>query len=147
MNFEPEMFLENAVKEKDVRKIKVALSTYITKDPGNHDGEIQKALEYVKKNYGEVWEVHDNRKEEPKENWNIEYMGLLQSDLMNNFSKERFNHILEVGQALYPRNQSRKAEIRRETNRKDGDALGKYLVSAALGIVAVGIAIHFIIRK
>ncbi len=101
MNFTPQTFLIEAIEGKNLLSIRVALNTYITKDLGGKDEEILNAAKYIEENYGDIWQQHDNREKELKENWDTTYLGLIQSDLMNNFSKERLNHILEVGSFIY----------------------------------------------
>ena len=167
-DFKPELFLIDALKEKNIRNIRVALSTYITKDAGDEDGEISNAVKYAENNYSEdIWQVHDNREQESKDNWNTAYLGLLQSDLMHNFSQERFNHILEVGKFVYPKksktiskdhNNTRDSEpspTRPSTTGKQNsrqrisvvkkkDPMGKYLIPA--GAIVVGMISYLILK-
>lgn len=103
MNFEPKEYLVDSVKSEDVIKIKVALSEYIRMHSGNRR-EIEAALNYVKKEvpYINLMETHDGITFKSKGEWNKEYVWELISDLMENFSRERLQHILEVGEYLNP---------------------------------------------
>lgn len=101
MNFKPKNFLKRDVEKGDVLDAKVAITNYIQEDPANREA-IQGALKYVQENMPEFeMEAHDNRKFKPSSEWDDEYFGLLISDLMDNFSYKRFDHILQVGESLY----------------------------------------------
>ncbi|HFJ9247922.1 hypothetical protein FO499_12110 [Bacillus anthracis] len=97
--FKPQNFLVEAVSSKELKKIRVALSTYLSKNPTDEGNEVTNALKYVQQNFnGDLWEVQDERAlEQDSSKWTKDYLGYLKSDLRNNFSKERFNHIIEVG--------------------------------------------------
>ncbi|GAB6615719.1 MULTISPECIES: hypothetical protein [Bacillus] len=106
--FNPQAFLVEAVSSGELKRIRVALSTYLTKNPTNDGGEITNALNYVQKNFNEeLWEMQDERKlEKDASKWTKAYLADLKSDLRNNFSKERFNHILEVGKVVHQKKKS-----------------------------------------
>lgn len=106
MEFKPLSYLEDAVKSKNPEDIRSALISYIKKCLGDTE-EIMDALNYVKKSlseeeYKSIWEEYDGLTLElDKNNWNKDYFALVEVDLSYNFSKERFNHILEVGRYVY----------------------------------------------
>lgn len=100
--FKPQDFLVTSVASGELKKIRVALSTYLSKNPTNEDEEITNVLNYVQQNFdGNLWEVKDERVlEQDSSKWTKDYLAYLKSDLRNNFSKERFDHIIEVGKVV-----------------------------------------------
>ncbi|MGH0667248.1 hypothetical protein [Bacillus paranthracis] len=106
--FKPQNFLVEAVSSKELKKIRVALSTYLSKNPTDEGNEVTNALKYVQQNFnGDLWEVQDERAlEQDSSKWTKDYLGYLKSDLRNNFSKERFNHIIEVGKIARKKKQN-----------------------------------------
>lgn len=103
----PQQFLIEAVEQNDLKKIRAALSTYLSKNPTNDNKEVTYAVAYVNQHFqGDLWDTHDNRPfEENLSNWSKDYLAGLKSDLRNNFSKQRFDHILLVGQEIYKKKQ------------------------------------------
>ena len=60
--FKPQNFLVEAVSSKDLKKIRVALSTYLSKNPTDEGNEVTNVLKYVQQNFnGDLWEVQDER--------------------------------------------------------------------------------------
>lgn len=106
MEFKPLSYLEDAVKSKNIKDIRRSLRSYIKKCLGDTN-EIMDALNYVKKSLSEeeyklIWEEYDGIiLEFDKNKWNKDYFAAVEVDLSDNFSKERFNHILEVGRYVY----------------------------------------------
>lgn len=106
MEFKPLSYLEDAVKSKNQKDIRIGLLSYIKKCLGDTE-EIKNALNYVKSSlneeeYKSIWEEYDGIKlEDDKNKWNKYYFASVEVDLSDNFSKERFNHILEVGRYVY----------------------------------------------
>ena len=106
MEFKPLSYLEDAVKSKNIKDIRRSLRSYIKKCLGDTE-EIKDALNYVKmslseEEYKSIWEEYDGIKlEDDKNKWNKYYFASVEVDLSDNFSKERFNHILEVGRYVY----------------------------------------------
>jgi len=100
--FKPQNFLVEAVSSKDLKKIRVALSAYLSKNPTDEGNEVTNVLNYVQQNFnGDLWEMQDERAlEQDSSKWTKDYLGYLKSDLRNNFSKERFDHIIEVGKIV-----------------------------------------------
>lgn len=114
MSFKPETFLQDAVSSKDVEAVKGAICGYIDMDAGNTE-RIKNALNYVEQNGINIWQNHEEiEKIKPKTEWNLDYLALIQADLMYNFSKERMNLILEIGKHIYPRtmNSSNKSKTK-----------------------------------
>lgn len=106
MSFKPLSYLEDAVKSKDIKDIRIAILSYIKKCLGDTK-EIKDAINYIKSSltdteYNNIWEEHDGLDlDMNKNNWNKNYFSTLEVELSDNFSKERFNHILEVGKYVY----------------------------------------------
>lgn len=106
MTFKPLSYLEEEVKNKNIKGIRRSISSYIKKCLGNTD-EIRQAVNYIEKSltqseFDSIWEEYDGLKlDRDKNNWNKSYFASLQGDLRYNFSKERFEHILEVGRYVY----------------------------------------------
>lgn len=103
----PQQFLIDAVEQNDLKKIRAALSTYLSKNPTNENKEVTDAVAYVNQHFqGGLWDAPDDRPfEENPSNWSKDYFAGLKSDLRNNFSKQRFVHILSVGQEIYKKKQ------------------------------------------
>jgi hypothetical protein len=104
MTFKPMSVLEEAIKVKSIEDIRSAISTYLVTDPTDQRNEIKSAVSLVEQTeIPEVWQEHDGRNFKEKTEWDKAYFGLLQAQLMNNFSKERFAHAKEVGKYVYGR--------------------------------------------
>lgn len=105
MSFKPLDFLKVAVESRNISNIRAAISSYITKNPGNKDMELNEVLKYISNNQldSELWEKHVVRSEETqnKDQWSKDYFRLIRSNLRSNFSMNRMKHILEVGEYLY----------------------------------------------
>ena len=106
MTFKPLSYLEEEVKNKNIKGIRRSISSYIKKCLGNTD-EIRQAVNYIEKSltqseFESIWEEYDGLKlDNDKNNWNRSYFASLEVDLTYNFSKKRFEHILEVGRHVY----------------------------------------------
>lgn len=100
--FQPQNFLKNAVESEKLKETRVGLSTYLSKNPTNSDNEVSHALKYSQDKFGsKLWDKYDGRPlEQDTSKWTKDYLGALKSDLRNNFSEERFNHILDVGRQV-----------------------------------------------
>ena len=102
MSFKPEKYFMDAVNSEDIQEIKIAICLYIDKDPADYNGDIKNAINYLDSKGIDIWEEH--KEIEPlrsKDQWDRDYIGLLQSDLMHNFSRKRLECILEVGKYIY----------------------------------------------
>ena len=121
MGFTPLSYLEDAVKNKNTKDIRRSLRSYIKKCLGDTQ-EIMDAVNYVKKSsskeeYDSIWEEYDGLKLEiDKSKWNKDYFALIQGDLRYNFSKERFDHILEVGRYVYGTTKPIKSTLNKNTS-------------------------------
>ncbi|XOJ01573.1 hypothetical protein ACMX2M_07520 [Paenibacillus polymyxa] len=95
--------LADAVREGHVDKARVALSTYLSKNPNNLGNEVMDAANYAEMSLNNLWEEHDGENLlGDRASWTTDYLGLLKSDLRSNFSRERFEFIIEVGKVVRP---------------------------------------------
>ncbi|MFI3211074.1 MAG: hypothetical protein R3Y64_08545 [Peptostreptococcaceae bacterium] len=94
-------YFEEAINTNDDKKIKVAVCCYIDKDPSDRNFELKSIIDFLDENNKDIWEEHIIVEEDrPKDEWDEDYLALLQADLMFNFSKDRLNHIMDVGQVV-----------------------------------------------
>lgn len=102
--FQPQNYLIEAVNNRDIEQVRVALSTYLSKNPTNEHNEVLQAAGYAEGRLSEpLWIKHDGLYiEQDSSKWTTEYLGQLKSDLRYNFSKERFEFIIEVGKKVRP---------------------------------------------
>lgn len=102
--FKPMNFLKNAVESEKLVETRVGLSSYLSGNPANVDNKVSHAVQYSKDKFGDkLWMDHDNlgkSLEQDKSKWTKDYLANLKSDLRENFSEERFNHILDVGRQI-----------------------------------------------
>ena len=116
MSFKPLDFLKVAVESRNISNIRAAISSYITKNPGNKGMELNEVLKYISNNQldSQLWEKHVVRSDETqnKDQWSKDYFRLIRSNLRSNFSMNRMKHILEVGEYLYKDEVEQKKEIR-----------------------------------
>ena len=94
--------LIEAIKEKNPTKVKIILSNNFLKDHTDKDGNIMKEFGFVKKEWPDIIEKHDNKGIiQDIDKWDKIYFTALKVDLMENFSEERFNHTYEVVKYIY----------------------------------------------
>ncbi|MGZ0084916.1 hypothetical protein ACWNXI_04875 [Caldibacillus thermoamylovorans] len=151
-------FLDQAIQEKNIRKIRSAISSYIMADPLDRYGETEKAVRKVEMSGITIWEEHDGREfKHDRSQWNEEYFSLLQAQLMTNFSKERFRHTMEVGKELYkgeleaktPDSTNYSKKINNPTNvktKKHTKSSGKYITTGMV-VVAAAAILYYLIKK
>lgn len=158
MTFQPIQALQKAVESKNIRNIRSAISSYMVSDPTDSRGEIHRAVRHVESNgIKNLWESHDNEQFKNKNEWDKEYYGVLQAELMFNFSKERFNHALEVGRAVYKKapkqnnnNTSErfvtsKWDVKSPSNNRNESDIKKFLpVLIGIGVAAAAVIIYLV---
>lgn len=114
MAFKPLSYLESAVNRKNITDIRIAILSYIKKCLGDTQ-EIKDAINYIRESlstseFNNIWETHNGLSlDNNKMNWDKDYFAAVEVDLSDNFSKERFNHILEVARYVYGTTQSIKS--------------------------------------
>lgn len=154
MIFQPIQALQKAVESKNIRNIRSAISSYMVSDPTDSRGEIHRAIRYVE-NQGikNLWEPHDNEQFKNESEWDKEYYGLLQAELMFNFSKERFNHALKVGKTVYVKKVNNnsgalstpKWDIKNQSNNGQEFDIKKLLpVLIGIGVAAAAVIIYLV---
>lgn len=132
--------LKIALGKKDLIAVKVTLGNFTYQYPAGHD-EIDRAVNYAEARIKDLWQKHDERPFEPREKWDKGYLGLLHSDLMHNFSKERFEHLREVSKKLYDETH-KKTAIQPKPNGGYSDTVRNGSVPGTMrkGIVVIGAA-------
>jgi hypothetical protein len=154
MVFKMASFLETAIEEKNIRKIRSAIGTYIMADPTDRKNEIANGLSKIDQRGLDIWEEHDGRElEADQAKWNKDYFTELQSQLETNFSKKRFNRTLQVGRYVYRDELSRPVGVKprgrndqpvRQESRRD--ISGKYIIAGMVVVAAVA-AIYFVMKN
>ncbi|MCH1640886.1 hypothetical protein MJ257_12290 [Paenibacillus timonensis] len=94
-------YLQEAISKKNYIRIRNELCSIIHKDPIFHTGDFETALQYVKRYIPDVVQVHDNLPFSGREHWDDEYWALVVSELMDNFSMERIEHVKQIGRHLH----------------------------------------------
>lgn len=91
---------KEAVKLGNIRRIRIMMKNSILVDPTFREfKEMANAAASVKG----LYDIHDEKNFElNRENWNSEYVDKQVIQLLNNFSKERIEHIKEVMDYLNP---------------------------------------------
>ncbi|AEH48651.1 hypothetical protein [Parageobacillus thermoglucosidasius] len=150
-------FLDQAIQEKNVRKIRSAIVSYIMADPLDRNNETLKVIDKVKSAGIHIWEEHDGRDfEHDRTKWDKKYFSQLQAQLMTNFSKERFHHTMEVGKEVYKgeltakssdsSNHFSKVNISRNVgSKKNNTSLGKNIV-AGMVVIATAAVLYYLIK-
>lgn len=67
--------------------------------------DITLVLNYILEKVPDLWDEHDKDISNLDGNeWNSEYFSLIKKDLRRNFSKDRFEHYIEIGNFIKQRN-------------------------------------------
>ncbi len=94
--------LEEAIADKDRISVKVHLTSFIDKYPANRDNAIIDAFHFAENCFPNFLDEHEGEKfKTDRLDWDDDYFALLMDDLIDNFSKERFYHTIEVSGHLY----------------------------------------------
>ncbi|MEK4715733.1 hypothetical protein [Sporosarcina sp. FSL K6-5500] len=156
MQFTPDQILKEAISNHNLRHIRSAISSYMVSDPADTRGEIRPAVQYVEQNgIADLWQQHDDRPFKERADWDEAYFGLLQAQLMTNFSEKRFQHTLEVGKNVHgkavPLSQQpfTHTEPDDRKNVKQGNDLGKLtpILIGGIGLLAVAAIIVILMNK
>lgn len=93
---------EDALTKNDTKLARNLLKVYITGDPTDTDKVIENALISLKTSDIVIFDQADNKLLILDKNlWTEEYFVDLQVDLRDNFSEERYRHMLDVGSHVY----------------------------------------------
>lgn len=157
MQFKPIQALQKAVESRNTRNIRSAISSYMVSDPTDSRGEIHRAVRYVESHgIKNLWEPHDNEQFKNKNEWDKGYYGVLQAELMFNFSKARFNHALEVGSTVYskaPKENNNTSETsvplkwdnKSQSNNSNESDIKKFLpILIGIGVAAAAVIIYLV---
>ncbi|MBY0124391.1 hypothetical protein [Bacillus sp. S/N-304-OC-R1] len=147
-------FLQQAIEEGNIRKIRSAIGTEIMSDPTGRSGEINAALRKIESNGINIWESHDGRElDMNRAVWSKEYFTKLQAQLSSNFSKERFDHTLNVGRKAYEEEllkpQLQKGEPKvtvRSSSPQQGGRTGKKGLVIGMVVVVLAIAAMYMLK-
>ncbi|UVI31963.1 hypothetical protein [Paenibacillus spongiae] len=103
----PSDYLQNAVKTRNYIQIYNELCSIIHKDPTFATYELTQAIHYIQgQGVPALIHEHDGRPFAEREQWDKEYWALVISDLMDNFSILRLEHMKEVGRQLFGKPQA-----------------------------------------
>jgi predicted metalloprotease len=95
--------IEEAVKNNDLKTIYSSLYTILLSDPGFSTSKFDDAMKYVKNNEIDGFiQKHNGVIFEAEEKWSEEYWDKVASELIDNFSMERINHLKDISKKLYP---------------------------------------------
>lgn len=97
--------MKNAINSGDLGSIYSGFYVIAHEDPSFSSGKFLETLEYVKglKIEGFI-KVHDGERFKEKSEWTKDYWATLASELVDNFSQERINLLLQVGEFVYAAN-------------------------------------------
>ncbi|QWH39343.1 hypothetical protein EXW53_21680 [Bacillus mycoides] len=134
-----------AVRSKDVERVKIMLKNSLMQDLTFN--QFKKMLDYTLKFLPNIIEEHDGEIFKSKSDWTKQYASAIKSDLVDNFSAERIEHIKEVQRFSYAdSNSNQKASPIPKNDRQPSDESGTNIDSesmvaliAALGVSAASI--------
>jgi|GEM_PF-2039949 len=98
----PSHYLKEAIASRNYIRIHNELCSVIHKDPTFRTTEFADTLRYVERqNLPDVIQGHDGRTFADRGDWTQDYWALVLSELMDNFSRDRLEHIRAVGRHLH----------------------------------------------
>ena len=89
----------DAVKLGDVQSVRIMMKDSLLTDPSFAQFE---KMEEASRSLKGLYEEHDGRDFQDKNNWNDNYMNILMVQILNNFSHERIEHLKQVVNYLRP---------------------------------------------
>jgi hypothetical protein len=90
------------VKDKNVTHIRDTLTTIAHEDRAFKTGKFDAYLDYAKKaNISDLFDSFDGEEFKPKTDWDKDYWSYVCASLMDNFCKERIDHLKDVGEYVY----------------------------------------------
>ena len=99
MNLAPKYL--DAIANQDTLRLQMMLVTIIYSDEGFNTNRFLETIKAVKEAYPQIIVPHSGDLNVDKTQWNEAYYNKLLSELRDNFSQERINHVMEVGRYLY----------------------------------------------
>ena len=94
-------FFLKKVEEKNFFAVKSILADIILRTKGNKD-EIDHAIKYAEDNGAFKWETDDGRQIPKVSDTSLKQFRALREMIIQNFSKEKYNKILELCKEIYP---------------------------------------------
>lgn len=92
--------LRQGVLEKDILTVRIMLKNSMVSDPTFR--EFNQMLAFAEEGLGELYDAHEGDElEADSSNWTKEYMDKQMVKLINNFSRERVNHVKKVCSYVY----------------------------------------------
>lgn len=136
--------LKKAVREDNRTRVKIMLKNKLLIDVGGR--EFQESLEYVKHEIPSFMDIHDGEVLKTSKQWTEDYMNSQLVKLINNFSIERVNLLIQVVQALGKEKNTNNVHSTSEKNKKRGRSTVRRparkketgIAICALGAVVVG---------
>ena len=131
--------IKSCVNQSDKKSLHTILSDYLIESFEIFDENIQ----YIQRHIN-IFEKYDQKEfEKDKEKWNEDYLYFEKGKLIDNFSKERVEHIKDVIRKLYPernkiRNYSSSNTSKKNANRNNSDD-DKVVIGAGIVVAGVGV--------
>lgn len=174
MSYIPSSQMIEAVESRRLALIRSVIISSINADPSGEKRMAQAAFAYAVDRVPEVLQDFDPGDSlKPSEEWNKDYWTSVKVGLMENFSRERFEHILEVGRVVFGASESVSAPSAASEERasakakapaptggersrrahgggnkhKSSPGCGIVLVACVALCIAIPIAIRFLWRK
>ncbi|MBK3493969.1 hypothetical protein JFL43_03665 [Viridibacillus sp. YIM B01967] len=137
--------LEITLETEDISTIQHELRIYLMNHPQDNDGQLARVITVINEKQFEVWMAHDGKKliEEPTK-WNQSYLAEQQIELHNNFSKERFLHMMTVANFLAS-DPTNEAPV--EPFKLYGVSMGTIMTVGVIIFCIIGIAMVVFIRN
>jgi hypothetical protein len=103
--FTPDKEFVAVIQEGDIIRIRAMLKAFLTADPADSEERAQRHLLYARERIPELFEQHSAAidMESNQTKWSAEYRDLAAGALLANFSEDRFQHLVEVGKHVYPK--------------------------------------------
>ena len=134
--------LKKAVQEDYHTRVKIMLKNKLLIDVGGR--EFQESLEYVKHEIPGFMDIHDGEVFKSSEQWTEDYMNSQLVNLINNFSIERVNLLIQVVQVLGKKKNTDNVHPTTEKNKKTGRSIVRRPArkkEKGIAICAVGAAV------
>ena len=138
--------IKSCVNQSDKKSLHTILSDYLIESFEIFDENIQ----YIQRHIN-IFEKYDQKEfEKDKEKWNEDYLYFEKGKLIDNFSKERVEHIKDVIRKLYPERYPERNKIRNYSssntskknanrNNSDDDIVPKVVIGAGIVVAGVGV--------
>jgi hypothetical protein len=136
--------LKSAIEERNISRIRSVFYTIAHEDPSFASGKYEETLKYVKGlNIEGFIEAHNGSEFAPQDAWDKEYWAEVASELQDNFSQERIDHLIEVGKYVYGKNAEPKVRMDTTSGADDTD---RWLKIAGV-ILGIGLLIRLLKGK